>query len=119
MVYACFTLDSHMPPDHGRRQLRSHGVAPRTAAKAAKAAQGVAAPPQELTQTLTAAPPGLVKALMQVPFTVCLPGRDGHPHIGIFVFEDSSKNDHGVFSMDEVMAESVLRIPLLILDFRY
>lgn len=96
MVYACFTLDSHMPPDHGRRQLRSHAVAPHTAAKAAvhaaKAAQGVAAPPQELTQTLTAAPPGLVKALMQVPFTVCLPGRDGHPHVGqIFLFEDSSK----------------------------
>ena len=114
MVYACFTLDSHMPPDHGRRQLRSHGVAPRSAAvHAATAAQGVAAPPQELTQTLTAAPPGLVKALMQVPFTVCLPGRDSHPHVGQFF------NDHGVFSMDEVMAESVLRIPLLILDFGY
>lgn len=48
----------------GRRQLRSHGAAPRTAA--VHAAQTVGAPPQELTQTLTAAPPGLVKALMQV-----------------------------------------------------
>lgn len=46
----------------GRRQLQSPAVAPRRAAPRAAGAS----PPQELTQTLEAAPPGLVKALTQV-----------------------------------------------------
>ena len=48
---------------NGRRQLRSPAVAPRPAAPRAAGAS----PPQELTQTLEAAPPGLVKALTQAP----------------------------------------------------
>eukprot|EP00435_Cladocopium_sp_Y103_P007006 s532_g2.t1 len=52
-----FLAAAHVRPGAWGRQLRSHAAAPRRAAGAA---------PLELTQTLRAAPPGLVKALKEV-----------------------------------------------------